>query len=110
MASHHVLLLGGGGRVAKYLTPMLLAKSWNVTSVVRNPDHKQELLALGQGKPGKVDVLVESLEDMKGVADATEVLQRVKPSIVVWSAGAGGKGDPSRTFKVDRDAAKYWIR
>lgn len=110
MASHHVLLLGGGGRISKLLTPLLLNKSWNVTSVVRNPDHKSELLALGEGKPGKIEVLVESLEDMKGVADAKAVLDRVKPSIVVWSAGAGGKGDPSRTFKVDRDAAKYWIR
>jgi len=89
MASPQVLLLGGHGKVSLYLTPLLLAKRWSLTSVVRNPDHKDDILALGKDKPGKVDVLVESLEDVKSEADAQSVLDRVKPDIVVWSAGEG---------------------
>ena len=70
-----------------HLTPLLLARSWNVTSLVRNSQHEKEILDLGEGHPGKIDVLVESLEDMKGTADAQKVLDKVKPNIVVWSAG-----------------------
>jgi hypothetical protein len=29
---------------------------------------------------------------------------------VVWSAGAGGKGGPERTFAIDRDAAVHFIK
>jgi Predicted nucleoside-diphosphate-sugar epimerases len=44
-----VLLLGGHGKVALHMTPLLLNRAWNVTSVVRNPDHESEILALGEG-------------------------------------------------------------
>ena len=40
-----------------------------------------------QSQPGKVDVLVDSLDDVKEEGDAKRVLDEVKPSIVVWSAG-----------------------
>ena len=87
MASITVLLLGGHGKIALKLTPLLLAKKWNVTSVVRNPDHEQEILQLGQGQPGQVKVLVASLDDVNSTAKASEVLDQVNPDIVVWSAG-----------------------
>lgn len=82
-----VLLLGGHGRVALKLTPLLLAKSWNVTSVVRNPDHESELQSLAKGQPGKLEVLVESIDDVKSDADASKVLDKVKPNWVIWAAG-----------------------
>ncbi len=87
MASQKVLLLGGHGKVSLKLTPLLLAKSWDVVSVVRNEDHKQEILDTGKGQPGKVDVLVDSLDNVTSEAHAKHVLDQVKPSIVVWSAG-----------------------
>ena len=86
MAATRVLLLGGHGKVSMKLTPLLLAKSWDVTSVVRNEDHKSEILSLGSG-PGKVDVLVDSLDDVTEEAHAKRVLDQVDPSIVVWTAG-----------------------
>ncbi|EEA20931.1 hypothetical protein TMatcc_000934 [Talaromyces marneffei ATCC 18224] len=104
-----VLLLGGHGKIALYLTPLLLARSWNVTSVIRNAEHEVEILALGNGKPGKVSVLLSSLDDVKSQADAQAVLDKVKPDYVVWAAGAGGKGAPQRTYAIDQDAAKYFI-
>ncbi|OAP57791.1 hypothetical protein AYL99_08529 [Fonsecaea erecta] len=109
MSTTRVLVLGGHGKVALFLQPLLLAKSWNVTSVVRNPAYESELLALGKGKPGKIDVLVDSLDDVKEVSDARRVLEKVKPDIVVWSAGAGGKGGPARTKAIDMVAAKCYV-
>ena len=63
MAATRVLLLGGHGKIAMKLTPMLTAKSWDVTSVVRNKDQESEIKSLGNG-PGKIDVLVDSLDDV----------------------------------------------
>ncbi|KAK5071543.1 hypothetical protein LTR51_006024 [Lithohypha guttulata] len=109
MATTKVLLLGGHGKVALHLTPLLLSKSWNVTSVVRNPDHESEILKLGEDKPGKVNVLVESLDDVDSIDRANSVLDKVSPDIVVFSAGAGGKGGPARTKAIDEVAAKHYI-
>ena len=86
-ATTRVLLLGGHGKVSLFLTPLLLSKSWDVVSVVRNPDHQSEILALGNGKPGKVEVLVDSLDDVKDESQARRVIDKVKPNYVVWSAG-----------------------
>ena len=72
-----VLILGGHGKVSLFLQPLLLAKKWNVTSVVRNPDHESEILALGKGLPGTIDVLVDSLDDVKDEAAAQRVLNKV---------------------------------
>ena len=82
-----VLLLGGHGKVALHLTPLLLNRAWNVTSVVRNPAHENEILELGKGRKGKLDVLISSLEDIKSASDASKILQTVSPDYVVWSAG-----------------------
>ncbi|KAI4176584.1 MAG: hypothetical protein LQ343_000875 [Gyalolechia ehrenbergii] len=48
--------------------------------------------------PGRVDVLVSSLEDVKST------------DYVVWSAGSGGKGGPTRTQAIDRDSCIHFIR
>ncbi|EXJ61047.1 hypothetical protein A1O7_05200 [Cladophialophora yegresii CBS 114405] len=109
MSTPRVLLLGGHGKVALFLQPLLLAKKWHVTSVVRNAEHEAEILALGKDKPGTIDVLVDSLDDVKEVSHATKVLDKVKPDIVVFSAGAGGKGGPARTRAIDEVAAKCYI-
>lgn len=72
------------------LQPLLLAKKWNVVSVVRNPDQESEILKLGEGKPGKIQVLVDSLDDVEDISHAHKVLDQVKPDYVVWSAGRPG--------------------
>ena len=102
-----VLLLGGHGKISMHLTPLLLAASYDVTSVVRNAAHESEIMALKRtSHPGKLNVLVDSLDDVATAADAQRVLDAVRPSYVVWSAGAGGKGGPERTKAVDEVAAK----
>ncbi|QSS62733.1 NAD dependent epimerase/dehydratase [Histoplasma capsulatum] len=86
MSNPRVLLLGGHGKIARLLTPLLLNRSWDVTSVIRNPDHTSDILKLGQGKKGKVEVLVSSLDDVKSVDDAKAIVDRAKPDYVVWAA------------------------
>lgn len=55
--------------------------------MIRNPDQKAEILEAGKNGPGKIDVLIESLEDVKSDGDAKRILDLVKPDWVVWSAG-----------------------
>lgn len=109
MTPPKVLLLGGHGKVALHLTPLLLARNWNVTSVIRNPEHENEILALQKQHKGKLSVLISSLDDVKSDDDAKAVLDKVRPDYVVWSAGAGGKGGPARTKQIDEIAAKHYI-
>ncbi|KAF4458448.1 NAD dependent epimerase dehydratase [Fusarium albosuccineum] len=109
MASHHVLLLGGHGKVAQLLTPLLLKRSWTVTSVIRTSEQVPTIEQLGAGLPGKLNVLVRSIEDVTSQDKALSILKEVNPDYIAWSAGAGGKGGAERTFKIDRDAAVHFI-
>ena len=86
--SPRILLLGGHGKVSLAMTPLMLARSWHVTSVIRNPEHKAEIESTAGGHPGKLDVLVASLEDAaKGESHAQSIIDQTKPDWVVWSAG-----------------------
>jgi uncharacterized protein YbjT (DUF2867 family) len=90
-----IVVIGGHGKVALRLAPLLSARGDAVTGVIRNPDHAAEVAAAGAAP------LVADIETMDVDAIA-EVL--AGHDAVVWSAGAGG-GDPERTYAVDRDAA-----
>ena len=109
MSATKVLLIGGHGKVALHLTPILLSKSWSVTSLIRNPAHEADIKAIAQNQPGNLDFAFDSLDEVKSVSHAEKVLERVDPDIVVWSAGAGGKGGAERTKQIDEVAAKYYI-
>ena len=93
-APHHVLVLGGHGKIAQLLTPLLLRRSWTVTSVIRKQEQVSTIEKLGSGLPGKLNVLVHSIEDIGSQDQAAAVLDKVKPDYIAWSAGAGGKGGP----------------
>lgn len=90
-----IVIIGGHGKVARLATPLLVAGGHQVTSLIRNPEHADDVAADG-ATPVVADV--EQL-DVEGIA---AVLRG--HDAVVWSAGAGG-GDPERTRAVDRDAA-----
>ena len=87
MSTHNILLIGGHGKIAQILTPLLLARSWTVTSVIRSSDQKPTIEKLGQGQPGKLNVLVRSVEDVKSEDDAKGVIDESGADWVVWSAG-----------------------
>lgn len=90
-----VLIFGGHGKVALLLEPLLTARGDEVTAVIRNPEHSDEVAATG-ARPLVADV--EQLD----TAELAEVISG--HDAVVWSAGAGG-GSAERTYAVDRDAA-----
>ncbi len=90
-----VTIIGGHGKVALRSARILSAAGADVYSVIRNPDHADDVRAAG-ASPVVADL--ESL-DVEGLR---EVLRG--SGAVVFAAGAGG-GDQDRTYAVDRDAA-----
>lgn len=84
------------------MTPKLLSRSWNVTSVIRDPDQKADILEAGKNGPGKIDVLVESLEDVKNDAQAKAILDKTKAEWVIWSAGNPTISFPSFVLRMNR--------
>ncbi|KAM0124098.1 hypothetical protein ACHAP3_010603 [Botrytis cinerea] len=109
-----ILLLGGHGKVSLHLTPKILSRSWNLTSLIRNPEHKPDILAAASRAPkssaGNLEVLVSSIEDVKSESDAKSILDQVKADWVIWCAGAGGKGPKDRTYAIDQNACIHFIR
>jgi uncharacterized protein YbjT (DUF2867 family) len=90
-----IVIVGGHGKVALHLARVLSERGDEVTSVIRNPDHADDISATG------ADPLVADIEHLDTAALADVVAGH---DAVVFSAGAGG-GDPARTYAVDRDAA-----
>lgn len=90
-----IAIIGGHGKVALELHPLLSEAGHEVDAIIRNPDQQTTVAELG-ATPVVADVQSLSTEEL------TELLRG--RDVVVWSAGAGG-GDPERTFAVDRDAA-----
>lgn len=103
-----VIVIGGHGKVARLLTPLLVAGSHEVTGVVRDPAHVEDLRSDG-ATPVVADVESMDVEALARLVHGHDA--------VVWSAGAGG-GSPERTTAVDRDAAirsmdaagRSWVR
>lgn len=90
-----VAVIGGHGKVALLLAPLLVAAGDEVTALYRDPAHTADVEATGaHGVVADVETLgVKELAALLAGHDA-----------VVWSAGAGG-GSPARTYAVDRDSA-----
>ncbi len=105
-----VLLIGGHGKISQLLTPLILSRSWQLTSLIRDPAQKPTITALAKDHPGKLDVLVSSIEEIKTQSQAQSIVSSTNPTYIVFSAGAGGKGGPSRTQAIDRDACIAFIR
>ncbi|WP_238006887.1 SDR family oxidoreductase [Dactylosporangium sp. AC04546] len=90
-----IAVIGGHGKVALLLAPLLVAAGDTVTAIHRNPAHAADVTASGaRSLTADVEHIdVSKLTDLLAGHDA-----------IVWSAGAGG-GNPPRTYAVDRDAA-----
>lgn len=90
-----IVIVGGHGKIARQLVPLLVEHGHEVTALIRNPAHATDVEA--DGATARV-ADVEQL-DAAGIAEAL-----AGHDAVVWAAGAGG-GDPARTRAVDQDAA-----
>lgn len=89
-------IVGGSGKVARHVTRLAVSRGIRVKSIVRSSEHVAELETLG------AEVVVEDIEKT-----TVERLAHIfnSSNVVIWAAGAGGKGGPERTKSVDRDAA-----
>ncbi|KAF2429234.1 Rossmann-fold NAD(P)(+)-binding protein [Tothia fuscella] len=94
------LICGGSGKVSRQLTKLLTSQNppWTVYSLIRKSSQVAELEELG-AKP-----IVQSIED-SSVSELASTIKNNNVDVVIWSAGAGGQGGPSRTDKVDRRGA-----
>lgn len=90
-----ILIIGGHGKVALLLAPLLVARGDEVAGVIRNAEHSADVSATG-ATPVVADVEALSVAELAALVTGSDA--------VVWSAGAGG-GSPARTYAVDRDAA-----
>ncbi len=90
-----ILVIGGHGKVALLLAPILAERGDAISAVIRNPEHAGEVEARGAA-PVVCDIESADVDELAALAQGHDA--------VVWSAGAGG-GDPERTYAVDRDAA-----
>ncbi len=91
----NIAIIGGHGKVALALAPILTGEGHSVTSLIRSAEQAIDVAATG-ATPLLLDIEQASVDELAvvlGDADA-----------IVFSAGAGG-GDPQRTYAVDRDAA-----
>jgi nucleoside-diphosphate-sugar epimerase len=95
--SKNVIIIGGHGKVSLRLAK-LISKTHTVTSVIRDPDQIKDIENVG------ATPLVLSLEDSPSSDFATAFRDR-SIDVVVFSAGAGGKGGAERTKKVDYEGA-----
>lgn len=91
----NITLIGGHGKVALLLTPLLVDAGHQVTSVIRDPAQADDITAVG-ARPLVLSVDEASTDALAQAFEAQDA--------IVWSAGAGG-GNPARTVAVDRDAA-----
>lgn len=90
-----ILIIGGHGKIALLLAPLLAERAHDVTGVIRNPDHESDVRAAG------AEPVVADIQQL-ATAELAELF--AGQDAIVWSAGAGG-GSAERTYAVDRDAA-----
>ncbi|KZS96742.1 NAD(P)-binding protein [Sistotremastrum niveocremeum HHB9708] len=93
----NVVIIGGHGHIALRLA-RLLSPTHSVTSLIRDPSHAADIKETG------AHPLLLSLEHNTS-HDFTQLFQQKDVDVVVFSAGAGGKGGEERTKRVDYEGA-----
>lgn len=82
-----------GLRLAK-----LLSSKHTVTSIIRDPAQAEDI-----EKVSAIPVVLSIEDDSQSAF--TQAFKDAAADVVVWSAGAGGKGGAERTEKVDYEGA-----
>lgn len=91
-----VAIAGAHGQIAMRLIPRLIARGDEVTGLVRNPAHADDLRAAG------AEPVVCDLEQ----AEVAEVAQAIQGSdAALFAAGAGPGSGAERKLTMDRDGA-----
>ncbi|MGX5024803.1 NAD(P)-binding oxidoreductase [Enterobacter sp. UPMP2060] len=93
----HIFIIGGAGQVGRRLSKILSGKGHTVRALNRNPGQDALLRELG------AEPVSGSLTEL----DATSLAAHLKGSdVVVFTAGAGGKGGAEMTNAVDGEGLK----
>ena len=91
-----VVVVGGHGQIAQLLLRRLAAAGHRGVAVIRNPEHAEELRALG-AEPLIFDVERETAAALAAAIPGADAL--------VFAAGAGPNSGAARKLTVDRDGA-----
>jgi nucleoside-diphosphate-sugar epimerase len=91
-----VVIAGGHGKIALALTRRLKAGGDEVVSLIRNPDHGDDVRAAG-ADPVVCDLESSTSEEIAGAIGNADA--------VVFAAGAGPGSGNERKLTVDRDGA-----
>ncbi|MFF9094708.1 MULTISPECIES: SDR family oxidoreductase [unclassified Streptomyces] len=92
----HMVIAGGHGKIARRLTRLLSARGDNVTGLIRNPDHADDLRADG-AEPVVCDLEQASVDEVAGHLGGADA--------ALFAAGAGPGSGAARKQTVDRNAA-----
>ena len=87
-----VFIVGGSGKIARRLAQQLSTRGHQPQSMYRHPEQADELKALG-AHPVAGDLLGIGVAGLAALMKGSDV--------VVFSAGAGGKGGPEMTNAID---------
>ena len=82
-----VLLLGGHGKISLLLTPLILQRSWTLTSVIRAASQESDIVSAAGAHSSTLQVKIADLEAIASQADAQSILDETKPDYVIFSAG-----------------------
>lgn len=91
-----VTVLGAHGRIARHLTPLLVAAGDEVRGVIRNPDHADDVKTDG-AEPVVCDLEHARPEEVDAALAGSDA--------VVFAAGAGPGSGAARKTSMDRDGA-----
>jgi nucleoside-diphosphate-sugar epimerase len=91
-----VAVAGGHGKIALSLTERLSGRGERVISLIRNPDHADDVRARG-GEPVLCDLERADVSEIAGAIAGA--------SAVVFAAGAGPGSGAERKLTMDRDGA-----
>ena len=91
-----VVVVGGHGKIARLLAPLLVARGDVVVPLVRKPEHADELAALGT-QPALLDIEASDADDFAAVLTGADA--------VVFAAGAGADGRADRKRTVDLEGS-----
>lgn len=92
----HIVIAGGHGKIARRLTRLLSARGDNVTGLIRNPDHADDLRADG-AEPVVCDLEHASVGEVAGLLGGADA--------ALFAAGAGPGSGAERKQTVDRNVA-----
>jgi uncharacterized protein YbjT (DUF2867 family) len=91
-----IAIAGGHGTIALELTRLLSADGDEVRSLIRNPDHADDVRTAG-GEPVVADLEADDAETLAAAVGDVDA--------VVFAAGAGPGSGPARKMTVDYEAA-----